>query len=141
MYLIWSWNKFLPHSCSFHDKWMEVEFAWCMSRLSGNMREIRSFWSHTANIRLGGRGGWSPTGSTRHVSHQLAYCTSPGWLWGWRIWWNDDWQGKLKYSEKTRHGGKPATNRLSYGTACSHTANKYAFMHMALKHCNSHKEI
>jgi hypothetical protein len=49
----------------------------------------------------------------------------------------NDWQGKLKYSEKTftsaclsttiptccsdanpgRHNGKPATNRLSYGTA------------------------
>jgi hypothetical protein len=49
----------------------------------------------------------------------------------------DDWQGKPKYSEKTcpsaalsttnptccpeanpgRRGGKPATNRLSYGTA------------------------
>jgi hypothetical protein len=25
----------------------------------------------------------------------------PRWLWGWRIWWNDDWQGKPKYSEKT----------------------------------------
>jgi hypothetical protein len=55
----------------------------------------------------------------------------------WRNWWNDDWQGKPKYSEKTcpsaalsatkttcrpdanlgRRGGKPATNRLSYGTA------------------------
>jgi hypothetical protein len=52
-------------------------------------------------------------------------------------WWNDDWQGKQKYSEKTcpsaalfttnttccpdanpgRHGGKPATNHLSYDTA------------------------
>jgi hypothetical protein len=31
----------------------------------------------------------------------LAYCTCPGWLWGWRIWWNEDWQGKPKYSEKT----------------------------------------
>jgi hypothetical protein len=30
----------------------------------------------------------------------LAYCTCPGWLWGWRIWWNK-WQGKPKYSEKT----------------------------------------
>jgi hypothetical protein len=60
------------------------------------------------------------------------------WLWRWRIWWNEDWQGKPKYSEKTlpsatlfttnstwpdqgsnpgRHGGKPATNRLSYGAA------------------------
>jgi hypothetical protein len=53
-----------------------------------------------------------------------------------RNWWND-WQGKPKYSEKNcprsalsttnptccpdanpcHHGGKPATNRLSYGTA------------------------
>jgi hypothetical protein len=55
--------------------------------------------------------------------------------WLWRNWWNEDWQGKPKYSEKTcpsatlsttnptwldpvlnpgRRGGKPATNRLSY---------------------------
>jgi hypothetical protein len=55
----------------------------------------------------------------------------PGWLWWWRIWWNEDWQGKPKYSEKTcpnatlsttnptwpdpglnpgRHSGKLATN-------------------------------
>jgi hypothetical protein len=26
----------------------------------------------------------------------------PEWLWWWRIWWNEDWQGKPKYSEKTR---------------------------------------
>jgi hypothetical protein len=41
------------------------------------------------------------TGSTRHVGHWMAYCTCPGWLWWWRIWWNKDWQGKPKYSEKT----------------------------------------
>jgi hypothetical protein len=57
--------------------------------------------------------------------------------------WNEDWQGKPKYSEKTcpsatlsttnptwpdpglnpgRRGGKPATNRLSYGaTHIRHT--------------------
>jgi hypothetical protein len=56
----------------------------------------------------------------------------------WRNWWIEDMQGKPKYSEKTcrsatlsttnptwldpglnpaRRGGKPATNRLSYGTA------------------------
>jgi hypothetical protein len=40
-------------------------------------------------------------GSTRHVGHWMAYCTSPGWLWWWRIWWNVDLQGKPKYSEKT----------------------------------------
>jgi hypothetical protein len=78
------------------------------------------------------------TGSTRHVGHWMAYCTCPGWSWWWRIWWNDDWQGKPKYSEKTclsstfpttnptwpdpgsnpgLRGGKPATNRFSYGAA------------------------
>jgi hypothetical protein len=66
----------------------------------------------------------------------MAYYADPGWLWCWRNWWND-WQGKPKYSEKTcssassstinptccpdanpgRCGGKPATNRLSYGSA------------------------
>jgi hypothetical protein len=55
------------------------------------------------------------------------------WWWLRRNWWNIDWQGKPKYSEKTCHsatlstnrtwldpgrrGGKPATNRLSYGVA------------------------
>jgi hypothetical protein len=58
------------------------------------------------------------------------------WLWG--NWWNEDWQGKSKYTDKIcpsstfsttnpiwpdpgsnpgRCGGKPATNRLSYGAA------------------------
>jgi hypothetical protein len=66
----------------------------------------------------------------------MAYCASPGWSWWWTNWWND-WQGKPKYSEETcrsaalsttnptccpyanpgRRGGKPATNRLSYGMA------------------------
>jgi hypothetical protein len=89
------------------------------------------------NLRI--VGGGVQTGSTRHVGHLLAYCTCSGWLWGWRIWWNE-WQGKPKYSEKTCHGatlsttnptwpdpvlnpgrrgGKPATNRFSYGAATS----------------------
>jgi hypothetical protein len=74
----------------------------------------------------------------------LAYCASLGWQWRW-LWgsrWNVDWQGKPKYSEKTcpsatfsttnatwldpglnpgRRGGKPATNRLSYGAATKHS--------------------
>jgi hypothetical protein len=82
-------------------------------------------------------GGGVQTGSTRQIGHSLAYCTCPGWLWRWRIWWNE-WQGKPKYSEKTcpdatlpttnptwpdprlnpdRRGGKPATKRFSYGAA------------------------
>jgi hypothetical protein len=61
-----------------------------------------------------------------------------GSWWVWSSRWNENWQGKPKYSEKTcpsatfsttnptwpdlgsnpgRSGGKPATARLSYGTA------------------------
>jgi hypothetical protein len=57
------------------------------------------------------------------------------WGWLWRNWWNEDWQGKPKYSGKTCpsatlsttnstwldpglkpgcRGGKPETNRLSW---------------------------
>jgi hypothetical protein len=82
-------------------------------------------------------------GDLRHqvLRPLLAYCTAPDdrWGWLWSNWWNDDCQGKPKYSEKTcpsailsttnptwpdpcvntgRRGGKPAINRLSYGAAC-----------------------
>jgi hypothetical protein len=41
----------------------------------------------------------------------LAYCTSPGWWWLWSNRWNEDWQGKPKYSEKTCPSGTlPKTN-------------------------------
>jgi hypothetical protein len=46
-------------------------------------------------------GGGVQAGSTRHVGHWMAYCTCPGWLWICSCWWNEDWQGKPKYSEKT----------------------------------------
>jgi hypothetical protein len=70
----------------------------------------------------------------------MAYCTCPEWMWWWRIWLNEDWQRKPKYSEKTcpsatlsttnptwpdpgsnsgRCCGKAATNRLSSGAACA----------------------
>jgi hypothetical protein len=60
----------------------------------------------------------------------------------WSNWWNEDWQGKPKYSEKTcpsatlsttnptwpdpgsnpgRRNGKPVTNRWSNGAALVHT--------------------
>jgi hypothetical protein len=102
-------------------------------------------------------GGGVQTGSARHVGHSLAYCTCPGLLWGWRIWWNE-WQGKPKYSEKTcpdatlstknptwpdqglnpgRRGGKPATNRFSYGA--SHMGNKFMqYLCMKLEEKRSH---
>jgi hypothetical protein len=74
--------------------------------------------------------------STAATDWPIVAC--PGWLWRWRIWWNENCQGKPKYSEKTRlsatlstrnptwpdpgsnpgrRGGKPANNRLSYGAA------------------------
>jgi hypothetical protein len=66
-----------------------------------------------------------------------------GW-WEWSSRWNESSQGKPKYSEKTcpsatlsttnptwpelisnpgRRGGKPATNRLSYGAASTRCSN------------------
>jgi hypothetical protein len=79
-------------------------------------------------------GGRSPNWVHSTRRPLLAYCICPRWLWGWRIWWNEDWQRKPKYSENIylssilsttnptrldpgRRSGKPATNRLSYGAA------------------------
>jgi hypothetical protein len=79
--------------------------------------------------------GWD---STRYCGHFWPIVQAPDdrWVWLWSNWWNEDWQGKPKYSEKTcpratlsttnptwpdpssnpgRRGGRPATNRLSYG--------------------------
>jgi hypothetical protein len=71
-----------------------------------------------------------------YCSHYWPIVPAPDdrWGWLWKNWWNENWQGKPKYSEKTcptnptwlnlglnpgRRGGKPATNRLSYGPAIS----------------------
>jgi hypothetical protein len=43
--------------------------------------------------------GWGETESTWYVGHWLASCTSPGW-WVWSSRWNENWQGKSKYSEE-----------------------------------------
>jgi hypothetical protein len=75
-----------------------------------------------------------------YCDHYWSSVPAPDDRW-WRLlwnWWNEDWQGKPKYSEKTCHsatlsttnptwldpglnpgrlGGKPATNRLSYGAS------------------------
>jgi hypothetical protein len=75
-----------------------------------------------------------------YCGHYWPIVPAPGdrWWWLWRNWWNEDWQGKPKYSEKTcpsvilsttnptwldpalnpgRRGGKPGTNHLSYSAA------------------------
>jgi hypothetical protein len=81
---------------------------------------------------------WGGTKSTRYCGHFWPTVQAPDdrWGWLWSNWWTEDWQGKPKYLEKTcpsatlsttnptwpdsgsnsgRRGGKPATNRLSYG--------------------------
>jgi hypothetical protein len=78
------------------------------------------------------------------------------WWWMWSSRWNENWEVKLKYSEKTCpsatlsttnptwpdlgsnpgcHGGKPATNHLSYGTAYHNTVrgNKFTNCDMTPK--------
>jgi hypothetical protein len=83
--------------------------------------------------------GWGETESTWYVGQCWPIVPAPD-----DRWWNDDWQGKPKYSEKIcpsatlsttnptwpdlgsnpgRRGGKPATNSLSYGTAISRQIN------------------
>jgi hypothetical protein len=106
----------------------DVTHYWC----------VYIFSLHPFLIRI--VGGGVHTGSTRHVGHWIAYCTCPRWLWWGRIFGGIKIdRGKPKYSEKTcpratlsttiptwpdwgsntdRRGGKPATNRLSYGAAC-----------------------
>jgi hypothetical protein len=81
--------------------------------------------------------GWDQV--PRYCGHFGPIVQAPDdrWGWLWSNWWNEDWQGKPKYSEKKcpsatlstttptwpdpssnpgRRGRKPATNRLSYGT-------------------------
>jgi hypothetical protein len=83
---------------------------------------------------------WGGTKSTRYCGHfwPIVQALDDRWGWLWSNWLNEDWQGKPKYSGKTcpsailsttnprwpdpgsnlgRRGGKPATNRLSYGAA------------------------
>jgi hypothetical protein len=85
---------------------------------------------------------WGGTKSTRYWGHFWPVVQAPDdrWGWLWSNWWNEEWQGKPKYSEKTcpsatlsttnptwpdpdsnpgRRSGKSATNRLSYGAQCA----------------------
>jgi hypothetical protein len=107
----------------FRNSWVTERVAASQERLSSMelvsfFNWVESSWVHSAQR--------SP----------MTYCASPGWLWWSKNWWNN-WQGKPKYSEKTcpstvlsttnptccpdanpgRRGGKPASYRLSYGTA------------------------
>jgi hypothetical protein len=46
--------------------------------------------------------GWSPNWVHSALRPLLAYCTCPGWLWGWRSWWNKRfWQGDRSTRRKS----------------------------------------
>jgi hypothetical protein len=46
---------------------------------------------------------WGGTKSTRYCGHFWPIVQAPDdrWGWLWSSWWNEHWQGKPKYSEKT----------------------------------------
>jgi hypothetical protein len=106
-------------------------------------------------------GEWSPVqlGPLGSAATDWPIVACPGWLW-WRIWWNEDWQGKPKYSEKTRSsatlsatnptwpdpgsnpgccGGKPATDRLSYGAGSCDSKRNRQFCHAATNDSNERR--
>jgi hypothetical protein len=124
-----------------------VHWHWCLYSLSGSR-------SHS----LYKLGHWWPTYNKLHALNFLISCggvrlsplgtSATNWptvpvkddRWVWSIWWNENWQGKPKYLEKTRpsatlsttnptwpdlgsnpgsRSGKPVTNRMSYGMASS----------------------
>jgi hypothetical protein len=77
------------------------------------------------------------------------------WWWRWSSRWNENWQGKPEYSEKTCHTdplsttnptwldlgsnpanrcGKPVPNRLSYGTVTTDSVTKvFKFIYLKCK--------
>jgi hypothetical protein len=86
----------------------------------------------------------SPIG-TSVTNWRLVPASDDRWWWMWSSLWNEDWQGKPKYSEKIcpsttlsttnptwldlrsnpgRRGGKPATNHLNYGEKVGLTYNQ-----------------
>jgi hypothetical protein len=102
---------------------------------------------------------WGETESTWYCGHYWPIVPAPNdiWWWLWSRGWNEDWQGKPKYSEKTcpsatysttnpswpnpgRRDGKPATNRLSYGAAYSVFPSRILAKDLARSHFhfNSH---
>jgi hypothetical protein len=111
-------------------------------RLSGSqsLSGHQFFFSFLGGVRL------SPPG-TSATNCPIVPTPDDRW-WVWSSWWNENWQGKPKYPEKTclsatssttnptwpdlgskpgRRGGKPATNHLSYGTAPSRRCGEQTF--------------
>jgi hypothetical protein len=111
-------NTFLLNTCAFNIN-------------PGNQGSPMIFLASWGGVRL------SPL-STSATNWPIVPAPDDRWWWMWSSKWNENWQGKQQYSEKTcpsatlpttnptwidmgsnpgRCRGKPATNRLSYGTA------------------------
>jgi hypothetical protein len=54
--------------------------------------------------------------STSYCGHfwPIAQAPDDGWGWLWSSWWNEDWQGKPKYSEKTCPSTTLSTTNLTW---------------------------
>jgi hypothetical protein len=95
---------------------------------------------------------------TSTINFPIVRASDNGWKWVWSRLWNENRQGKPKYSEKTCHSatlsttiptwpdlgsnpgrcdGKPANSRLSYGTAlmlpCKTPNNCFLMFHCRLE--------
>jgi hypothetical protein len=98
----------------------------------------QNYWISGLFLVSWGGVGLSPLG-TSATNWPTVPAPNDRWWWMWSSRWNENWQGIPKYSEKTcpsatlstakptwpdlgsnpgRRCGKPATNRLNYGTAC-----------------------
>jgi hypothetical protein len=138
IYNLYPWTRFLDwsfYNFSYYFLEYDLDEGSCIgcrgNVFTGSYLAMEVFF----NSLVGGGVQLGPL-ATAATDWSIVAC--PGWLWWWRIWWNEDWQGKPKYSEKTRpsvtmsttkptwpypgsnagrRGGKPATNRLSYGAA------------------------
>jgi hypothetical protein len=78
-----------------HDLWVRArEDSSCPRPLGHWDRQAYFTYYYFCCLRI--VGGGVQTWSTRHRGHLLSYYICPGWLWGWRIWWNE-WQRKPKY--------------------------------------------
>jgi hypothetical protein len=106
-------------------------YGWCIHAIS--LQAERPFY--VEEVLQAKEDQWvrlSPLGTAATVWPIVPAPDDRWWLWSSR--WNANWQGKPKYLEKTcpsatlsttnptwpdpgRRGGRPATNRLSYGTA------------------------
>jgi hypothetical protein len=116
----WSWDEIL---CSLVEGHVSKKTKWRSSlQLDFSCLAWLIFFHE---VRL------SPLGTAATVWPIVPAQNDRWWVWSSR--WNANWQGKLKYSEKTcpnaslsttnptwpnpgRRGGKPANNHLSYGT-------------------------